>query len=163
MQSTLVNIIDGFLSDPIKHKETILSFPFMDVNIDGVIFKGIQPIREGDEFSVKLERYFFPEYCVKYNFARLSPQGQLEPNFIHTDDDMGDITCLLYLNECPPENDGTSLYLEDDCDVASVVVKSKFNRLLIFDSAIRHSRNLFHNFGNNMDARLVQVAFLKRR
>jgi len=37
-----------------------------------------------------------------YNFIRQSPFRQEEPNFIHTDEMMGDITCILYLNQFHP-------------------------------------------------------------
>jgi len=101
----------------------------------------------------------FPDYKVEFNFVRRSPLNQEEPNFIHTDEMMGDITCILYLNEMCPVDDGTTIYDNDNNPL--VVVYSKFNRMIAFNSDLPHSRNLFENFGEGESARLIQVAFLK--
>jgi hypothetical protein len=104
--------------------------------------------------------YLGPKYAVTFNFIRKSPQGQEEPNFIHTDDMMGDITAILYLSKEHPKEDGTTIY--DDQGERSCVFYSKYNRMIIFDSELAHSRNIFDNFGDDKSARLVQVVFLKK-
>jgi hypothetical protein len=103
----------------------------------------------------------FKDFEVAYNFVRRSPEGQEEPNFIHSDEMMGDITCLLYLNEDPPSEDGTTMYNDDDS--VALVFKSKLNRMVAFDSTVKHSRNIFNNFGSDDKSRLVQVIFLNKK
>jgi hypothetical protein len=41
------------------------------------------------------------------------------------------------------------------------LVLGRFNRLLIFDAALPHSRAIFENYGEGDDARLIQVIFLR--
>jgi len=74
---------------------------------------------------------------------------------------MGDITCLLYLNEQAPEDDGTTIYDENQKPIFTMY--SKFNRMIAFTSDAPHSRNLFNNFGEGETARLVQIIFLKAK
>jgi hypothetical protein len=121
-------------------------------------FKNIQPRDKNDEFALYVTELFYG-YKVDLNFIRKSPLNQEEPNFIHTDEMMGDITCLLYLNEEAPEDDGTTVY--DEHKKPLITMYSKFNRMIAFNSDTPHSRNLFHNFGEAENARLIQVIFLK--
>ena len=72
---------------------------------------------------------------------------------------MGDLTAILYLNENSPEEDGTTLYHEG---YISCVLKARFNRLVVFNSDLYHSRNIYDNYGYAEDARLIQVVFLKK-
>ena len=74
---------------------------------------------------------------------------------------MGDITCLLYLNEQAPEDDGTTIY--DDDKKPLLTMYSKFNRMIAFNADAPHSRNIFDNFGEAESARLVQIIFLKAK
>lgn len=162
MQSVVLNIIDNVLVDPVSYRNEILEGDFEDVNVDGIIFKGIQPIYNDCELT-QLIKKSFPDYDVAYNFSRLSTRGQEEPTFIHTDDDMGDITCLLYLNEYPPELDGTTIYPSGQYK-PGVNVSADFNRLVVFDSHLEHRRNIFSNFGMcKHTGRLIRVVFLKRK
>ncbi len=161
MRSVVLNIIDDVLVDPITYRNQILEGSFEDVNVDGIIFKGIQPVPNNDCELTKVIRDSFPNYDVVYNFSRLSTRGQEEPTFIHTDDDMGDITCLLYLNEYPPEADGTTIYPSGQ-NKPGVNVSADFNRLVVFDSHLEHRRNIFSNFGMcKHTGRLIRVIFLK--
>jgi len=155
-------MIDEFLDDPNKYVRDILKGEFIDVDDGDCIFKGIQ-VRGMDELQYKMEEAY-PNYEVTYNFIRQSPLDQEEPNFIHTDEMMGDKTILLYLNKQHPPSDGTTLYkynrVADDY-VPMCTFYSQYNRLVIFDSPIPHSRNIFENFGKGEYSRLVQVMFLK--
>jgi hypothetical protein len=123
-------------------------------------FKNIQPRDKNDEFAQYVSELFFG-YKVDLNFVRKSPLNQEEPNFVHTDEMMGDITCLLYLNEQAPDDDGTTIY--DENKKPLLTMYSKFNRMIAFTSNAPHSRNLFDNFGEAQTARLVQVIFLKAK
>lgn len=151
---------DNVLTNPKEYISDIRKYGFQDI-FDGVnTFKNIQPRDIYDEFSTKILKNF-PDYYIAFNFIRKSPLGQDEPNFIHTDEMMGDITCLLYLNDSPPSNDGTTVY--DNNRNPLITIYSKFNRMVAFDSDAPHSRNIFENFGSDDDARLIQVIFLKKK
>lgn len=150
---------DNVVKNPKEYVKEIFDIGLEDVYFDEVVFKGIQA-RNNDEFS-KFVLSIFPNYDIAWNFIRHSPYGQKEPNFVHKDDMMGDITCLLYLSQGAPENDGTTIYDEDESPLC--VFYSKFNRMISFDSDLLHSRNIFENFGQEENARLIQVIFLKER
>jgi hypothetical protein len=147
-------IINDFLSDVDTHIDNIFSNDFID--IEG--FKGIQ-LREDIVGDTILS--LFPDYEIAYNFARLSPEGQVEPNYIHSDEMMGELTCVLYLSKEHPEYDGTT-FLDKNNDT-QLVVRSKCNRMIIFPSVISHCRNIFSNFGSGKKSRLIQVLFLNKK
>lgn len=150
---------DSVIKNPTEYVKEIFDIGFEDVHFDEVVFKGIQA-RSDDEFS-RFILSIFPNYDIAWNFVRHSPYGQKEPNFIHKDDMMGDITCLLYLSQKAPLNDGTTIYDENKSPLC--VFYSKFNRMIAFDSNLLHARNIFENFGQDEKARLVQVIFLKEK
>ena len=149
---------DNIIKNPLSYVEDIHLHGFQDVADGEYTFKNIQPRDKNDEFA-KYVTNLFVGYKVDLNFIRKSPLNQEEPNFVHTDEMMGDITCLLYLNEQAPDDDGTTIYDEDKKPLLTMY--SKFNRMIAFDSNAPHSRNLFKNFGEGQTARLVQVIFLK--
>lgn len=154
-------VIDGVISKPQEYVRDILENEFVDI-YDGVnTFKNIQPRAHDDEFAKAALEVAGPGYEVSWNFVRRSPFGQEEPNFIHTDEMMGDLTAILYLNYGAPKDDGTTLY--DEKSKPSVVFYSAFNRMVIFESKLPHSRNIFENFGEGNGSRLVQVVFLKEQ
>ena len=149
---------DNVLQDPTHYVSEIYLYGFQDVADGQHVFRNIQPRGIHDDFA-KFVSKLFPDYRVELNFVRRSPLNQEEPNFIHTDEMMGDITCILYLNEMSPVEDVTTINDEDNKPL--LVVYSKFNRMIAFDSGLPHSRNLFENFGEGESARLIQVAFLR--
>ncbi len=150
-------ILDNVIKNPKQYVQNILKGDFVDVEDGDNLFKGIQ-VRQNDELQ-KFISIFLHEYSINYNFVRQSPKGQKEPNFIHSDEMMGDKTVLLYLNENYPKGAGTTMYDEDE--TASCSIYMKFNRLVVFDSYHKHARNLINNFGAGNSSRLVQVMFLK--
>jgi len=155
-------MIDNFLDEPNKYVIDVLKEKFEDVADGDTLFKGIQ-LRSMDEMQYKIEKAY-PDYMVTYNFIRQSSLNQEEPNFIHTDEMMGDKTILLYLNKHHPVEDGTTLYKFNkvsDNYLPMCTFYAQYNRLVVFDSSIPHSRNIFENFGEGEDSRLVQVIFLK--
>jgi hypothetical protein len=151
-------VVDNFLPNPDHHLKNVLGGQFYDVPDGDKVFKGIQP-RDGDEVA-QLLLNMYPDYEIAHNFIRRSPYGQIEPNFIHTDEMMGDLTAILYLTKNPPKDDGTTLY--DESYNKILITNAKFNRLFVFDSTILHSRNIFDNYGQGEYSRIVQVAFLKK-
>lgn len=149
---------DNVIKDPKTYVSDIHAHGFQDV-ADGVnVFRNIQPRDNNDEFA-KYVSELFSDYKINLNFIRKSPLNQEEPNFVHTDEMMGDITCLLYLNEQAPDSDGTIIY--DEEGKVLFRMHSKYNRMIAFNAEAPHSRSLFENFGQGEDARLVQVIFLK--
>ena len=151
---------DNIIKDPLSYVSDIHLHGFQDVADGEYTFKNIQPRDKNDEFAKYVSELFIG-YKVDLNFVRKSPLNQEEPNFVHTDEMMGDITCLLYLNEQAPEDDGTTVY--DENKKPLLTMYSKFNRMIAFNSDAPHSRNLFHNFGEADTARLVQIIFLKAK
>lgn len=153
-------IIDNFLDDPELHLQDIFDHDFTDVPSDVGTFKNIQD-RQSDIVSDEVLK-LMPSHDVAYNFVRKSPLDQDEPTYIHSDEIMGDLTCLLYLSKSHPKDDGTTIY-EDDELTKTMEFRSKFNRMIIFDAKLFHSRNILSNFGVNKSARLIQVIFLKKK
>lgn len=151
--------LDNVLEEPKDYVSDIYKHGFQDVADGNNVFRNIQPRGSNDYFAEYISK-LFPDFKVGFNFVRKSPLNQQEPNFVHTDEMMGDITCILYLNEEPPSNDGTTVY--DQQGNPLLTMYSKFNRMVAFNSDAPHSRNLFENFGRDEDARLVQVIFLKK-
>jgi hypothetical protein len=151
---------DNILKDPVAYVEDIHKHGFQDIADGDNTFKNIQPRDNNDEFAHYVSE-LFDQYNVSFNFVRKSPLNQKEPNFIHTDEMMGDITCILYLNEQAPDNDGTTIYDEDKKSLLTMY--SKFNRMVAFSSNAPHSRNILENFGSGEQSRLVQIIFLKSK
>ena len=152
-------LFDNVLFDPDEYVADILNNDFVDVYDGTNIFKNIQPRDYDDEFAQSVMELVGHNYDVAWNFVRRSPEGQPEPNFIHTDEMRGDITAILYLSKEHPEQDGTTIY--DSENQKTCTFYAKYNRMVVFDSKLPHSRNIFENFGSGESARLVQVAFLK--
>lgn len=153
-----LTILDNIIKDPKEYVSNIHLHGFQDIADGQNIFRNIQIRDNNDEFAEYIKS-IFPDYEIAFNFVRKSPLNQEEPNFIHTDEMMGLITCILYLNEKEPVGNGTTIY--DDNKNILFTMHSKFNRLFCFDSDKLHSRNILENFGDGDNARLVQVIFLK--
>ena len=154
-----IGIYEEVIKDVDLYVKDIFSAGFEDLDLkESGIFKSIQ-VRGMDElFNYLSEAY--PSYDTVLNFVRRSPKNQEEPNMVHTDDMMGDLTAILYLSKVHPEEDGTTLYHKGE---KSCILKSAYNRLVVFPSHLYHSRNIYENFGVAEDARLIQVCFLKKK
>jgi len=152
-----VGIYEDVIKDVDKYVDDILKKGFEDIELEEGLFKNIQ-VKNVDELVMYLHK-LYPTYNAVLNFVRRSPANQEEPNWIHTDDMMGDLTAILYLNTEHPEEDGTTLYYKGK---KSCILKSRYNRLIVFPSHLYHSRNIYENFGYAEKARLIQVCFLKQ-
>ncbi|HUV84688.1 MAG TPA: hypothetical protein VMV86_03215 [Methanosarcinales archaeon] len=153
----MIHIYDDVIKDPDSYVDEILNIGFSDITDTVSVFRGIQP-RITDE-AEKFITNIFKNCSVEYNFVRQSPHMQEEPNFIHSDEMMGDLTVLLYLNKIHPEMAGTTIYDNDHNKKATAYMK--YNRMVVFDSKELHSRNIKENFGEENDSRLVQIIFLQ--
>jgi hypothetical protein len=182
----LVHVHDHLLYDPKGYRDFALALPYHDIVIGEDIFRGIAPTDDprlptllralyGDDLQVTLSG------VDGLSFFRKSPRGQLEPNYIHSDAAMGDVTAILYLHPAPPPGDGTTFWertatghtygpWDDETARAAKdlrlwtpwrTVPAQFGRLLVFRSDLFHSRAIPENYGEDQDARLTQVAFAR--
>jgi GNAT superfamily N-acetyltransferase len=173
---------DNVLPDWRAYRGAILAQPFADVEAGpGVVFHGIGAV---DAQVPEWIRSHYPALTPTMTFARQSPKGQIEPNFIHTDRDMGEWTGILYLNPDPVPEDGTTFWRHratgaiastamTPADMALEMdawrdldqwepwhtIAARPNRLALFPAGYFHSRALAENYGTGETARLVQVVF----
>lgn len=172
-------VIDNFLPMPNIVRVRALKGAFVDVPLGDDLFKNIQPAGITD--AVDELRARWPGLRPQLSFFRKSPRGQIEPNYVHTDALMGDLTAILYLNPTPALGDGTTFWRytetgekepQDDGDRRDewadatkweqwATVAATFNRLLLFRAPLYHSRSIPENYGTGDDARLIQVIFLQ--
>jgi len=176
-----IRVFDDVVLDPHTYRAAALAQPFGELKSGSVTFKGLAPIG-----ASPLSAWLKADYGLTptYETFRLSPEGQDEPSFVHTDRDMGDWTCILYLNPDPPAADGTTFWKyratgaiassaeTDDAKHAEWVnwrdtaqwepwhtVPAVFNRAILFPAPYFHSRAIFSNWGTGLDARLIQLCF----
>lgn len=173
-----ITIIDDFLPHPYSLLEAAQDREYKTETAEGVTFHGISVAKE-DSLVPQMIAARFPGTLPTFSLFRRSPEGQVEPNFIHSDCEMGDWTAILYLNEQPAEGDGTDFWIHNASRaIATAIpgelleegrtkegwtlgshVEARFNRLLIFPSQLFHSRAIFENYGQGDTARLTQVTF----
>lgn len=175
-------VIDDALEQPEDYLRYALNRPFDSVKIGPVTFHGI-----GECQNPRLRRRIeqdYPSAIPTLTFFRQSPEGQVEPNYIHTDRDMGAWTGILYMTPHPPHGDGTTFWRHRATNACASTatdldtlreewmdwrtldrwepwhtVEAKFNRLLLFSAPLFHSRALRENYGHGAGARLIQLVF----
>lgn len=175
-------VLDEVLPDPVRYRDAALALPFGTVTFGDDTFRGIAAAHRPD-LPIAFERAVPEPIEPTLSFFRLSPLGQPEPTYLHSDAAMGDWTGILYLNPDPPDGDGTVFwerlstghrYGPWDASVERAakdlslwspwhLVAARFNRLVIFRSDLFHSRALPGNYGDGDAARLIQVVFGRRR
>lgn len=178
----LIFVFDDALGDPTSYRRNVLSQPFRSVTVGAATFRGISECH--DQRVPMLIAAHWPNATPTMTFFRKSPEGQEEPNFIHTDRDMGEWTAILYLTPRPPDGDGTTFWrhretgarasiatTQDDLraewlmwrDIEQwepwTTVEAKENRLVLFSAPLFHSRALRENYGHGDEARLTQLVF----
>jgi hypothetical protein len=98
----------------------------------------------------RLVRY---EYNVLAQFFIIPNGLKFEESWMHTDPTI--FAGVVYLNENPGKNAGTILQLGEE----RKVIENKFNRLLMYNSKIRHApQNSFHE---DIEDRLVLTFFVQ--
>lgn len=162
VQDDVLGVPDWYRDEALRDRDE-----YKDVTIGADTFRGILPVYgDDDQFQnwIRSQGPFKPII----SFFRRSPEGQPEPNYIHSDREMGDWTAILYLNPEPADGDGTIFWDAKDVDLSGDIrgaerfrVRAQFNRAVIFPSHWWHSRALFDNYGHGDSARLIQVAFGK--
>lgn len=155
----MIAVIDDVLDDPLTYLAEVRRLSFRSLTFGADTFHGIAfPIRD----AVAPVAAKFLGATPALSFFRRSPLGQVEPNFVHSDEAMGRWTGIYYMNPDPPADDGTSFWRPDGAGWAlERTVSARFNSLLIFDAGLHHSRSLFNNYGCGDEARLIQVIFLR--
>lgn len=168
-----MTVYDDVFSDPLAYRAACLEQTFGSVSFGATTFHGIaQPCSA--LFDEWLEAH---GRTPTLSFLRLSPVCQREPHYVHSDADMGTWTAIVYLNPDPPAEDGTRFWqhrasgerhgitvgADDGHDLSKWEcwrnVSAAFNRCVVFDSTLFHSRSLLWNYGTGVDARLIHVAF----
>lgn len=154
-----INVLDDALPDPLAYLSAVRRLPFRDVTLGPDTFRGIALSRRREVDKVAESE---TNASSVLSFFRRSPAGQVEPNFIHSDEAMGRFTGIFYMNPEPAEGDGTAFWERVGGEWKMVrLVQAKFNRLLTFSAGLHHSRALFDNYGEGDGARLIQVIFLR--
>lgn len=173
----MIRIFDNALPDPHSVLERALALEFRSYEFEHCKFHGIA-VGSPSFPLLQWIREKFNALNPTLTFFRKSPEGQQEPHFIHTDVDMGQWSAILYLNENPPEGDGTCFWTHKSGAIESEIpherseegknpddwelrlrVPAQFNRLVMFPSSYFHSRAIFENWGAGDEARLTQIAF----
>jgi hypothetical protein len=157
--------------------------PFGSVTIGAATFHGIAEC--ADQTLVHWIEAHYPQARPTLTFFRQSPAGQLEPNYVHTDRDMGDWTAILYLTDDPAPGDGTTFWRHrpTGATASTATTEAEFraewqqwrdlglwtpwhavraapSRLLRCPAPGFHSRSILENYGiAGEDARLVQLVF----
>jgi hypothetical protein len=177
-----LQIADGVIPDLPTYRDAVLALPFQTVMVGPLPFHGIAPCEDPTLADWITARY--PDAQPRMTFFRQSPAGQVEPNFLHTDRDMGDWSGILYLTAHPLIGDGTAFWRDRitgatastattaaDLFAEGVTwrdpdrweewarVKAQPNRLVLFPAPLFHSRAIFENYGTGDEARLIQLVF----
>lgn len=185
LRADQVLVRDEWLSNPMVYRSWALGRLFGDVTIGAATFQGIGQIPQHETalqwWRAALEERGIGGLDPTLTFFRQSPAQQQEPNFIHTDRDLGDWAGVLYLTPNPPAGDGTTFWRHrvtgavasaaDGADLLAEwmtwrdrdqwdpwqTVFAQFNRLVLWPASYFHSRALVENYGEGETARLIQV------
>jgi hypothetical protein len=178
-----LRVHDGVLGHFHAYAAAARALPFRSVPVGAALFHGIAPCE--DATLLDWIRATYPHAVPTISFYRQSPAGQVEPNYLHTDRDMGDWTAIFYLTVDPPPEDGTTFWRDRDtgATASTATTEADFlaewptwregdrwepwhtvdaapNRLVLFPAPLFHSRAIVDNYGTaGRDARLIQVVF----
>jgi hypothetical protein len=178
-----IRVFDGVVPDVAAYRAAARALPFGDIQTSpGVVFHGMALAAEW-ALPAWLQATL-PGVTPTISLYRQSPAGQIEPNYIHTDRDMGDWTALLYLTPDPPAADGTTFWRRvatgaiastaaDDATQLEewiawrdrdqwapwTTVPAAEGRLVVFPAPYFHSRALEANYGAGDTSRLIQIVF----
>lgn len=172
----MIAVFKDVLREPEVYRTQALASTFQSMTFGDSTFHDIG-LPPDSSFPVWFAKHF-PDYEPTVTFLRKSPKGQAEPNFIHNDVDMGDVTAILYLNADPPREDGTSFWENNGHRLGPLMagdkgktgdwqcwrkVEAGFNRAVVFSAPLYHSRSMRENYGEGDEARLIQVLFARGR
>lgn len=173
-----ITVVDDVWPDFPAYRSAALAQRFGPVTAaPGVVFHGIA--RPPDASLPDWIAARWPDLTPTFSALRQSPAGQPEPHYLHTDCDMGQWTAIAYLNDTPPEGDGTTFFRQRATGaIASTAataeeaawddlapwepwytVPARPNRLVLFPAGYYHARALRENYGEGDTARLIQIVF----
>ena len=172
-----IRVHDDVLPDPMAYRAMALQQRFQAVQDGAVTFQRMAPCANPALMLWIVQRY--PQLTPTLTFFRQGARDQPEPHYIHTDASMGEWTGILYLTPDPPDGDGTACWRSKDTgwvrglavehDAAHWfdeakwdrwhLVEAKFNRLVLFQARLYHSRAIRENYGRGDEARLTQNTF----
>jgi hypothetical protein len=178
-----LRVHEDVLPDWHAYTAAVRALAFRSVPIGAALFHGLASC--DDPRLADWIRAHYPQALPTLSFYRQSPAGQVEPNFIHTDRDLGDWTAIFYLTVDPPPEDGTTFWRdrETGATASTATTEAQFraewptwrdgdrwepwhtvdaapNRLVLFPAPLFHSRAIVDNYGTaGTDARLIQVVF----
>lgn len=179
-------IVDDFIDSFEDLRQAALNGIFCDEinDIDGVTYPLICseiPDNVKNEIISKLEEMAGRPIVSPLMFMRRSPAGVHCPNKVHSDNSMGDLSLMLYINE--QEGAGTSIlrhvltgiaYAPADANFVNLVaadsnndsaweitemVDMKANRAFVFRSDLMHRAEPMGGFGDGAGARVVLTCF----
>ena len=182
LDTASILVWDDLLPDYLAYVQAARQRTYETITIGPAVFRGISVCL--DPWVPDLIQQRYPTLTPTISLFRLSPLGQLEPSYIHTDRDMGDWTAILYLTEDPLKGDGTVFWRHRETGhTASVaqapqefyaewaawqdrerwepwhIVHAKPNRAVIFQGPLFHARAIEANYGEGSQARLIQTVF----
>lgn len=179
-----IAVFDSVLSNPVEYARQARLTESQTYVVGDVEWHGLSACAE----TAFVDWLFCvrPDLTPSLSLIRRSPLDQVEPNYIHTDRDMGDWTAILYLTEAPDESDGTDFWrhrwsgVTESCASSAIDsvneghawrdlsqwalrahVPAVFNRAIIFPASCFHSRAIYANYGVGNESRLTQVVFCK--
>ena len=94
-----VHIYDDVLDSPGAYRAAALAYEFQTFDVGGSSWRGFASCQETE--LIDWLRAMRPDLTPTLSLFRKSPYGQIEPNFVHTDRNMGDWTLLYYLASAP--------------------------------------------------------------
>lgn len=180
-------IVDNFFDKPDEVRSMILNSPMGDhTGSDNVKYPGIVPLLDSFwyEMGERLQVAVGQPVDVDLLFARHSMEEMDPPNWAHSDMNMTDYVCLIYMNpqyypwdgthflkhrktgmETHPENDEqVSILLNEsnkreNWDVTHTCY-NRYNRAFIFDARYIHAAACKYG-SDRMNSRLVLSVFFK--
>lgn len=179
-------IYDNFFEDPLHVRDLIHEAPMADHTAsDGVTYPGITvlPTPVHKEMTDKLKTLLGPGFEENVSFARYSFETMQPPHWAHSDRNMTQFLCLIYLNpvntpesygtylvrhkrygfETHPQTDGHKQILMRDSNEFSkwntvFYCPSKLNRAFVLNASYLHASA--GRFGKTReDSRLVITCF----
>lgn len=180
-------VLDNFFKDPDAIREEALASDFEDVeSFDGQTYKRVA-VRDIPELTSNLRVFFNREVDVLGTAYRLNFDEELPNTAIHSDLHYGVWAAIVYLTDVKEGTSGTAFWkhketgrrtcfpyetdfikqlteandFEDESKWELLdVVDMKYNRALIMESALFHSRYPFKAFGTGPeDGRLIALGF----
>jgi len=181
----MIAVFENFLPNATQVRELGLTAPYTDWRApDGEVYRRVC-LADVPGLRERIERFMGPVEMFGMGY-RLNFGGEMPNAAIHSDLGWGTHALVLYLSE---GDSGTAFWRHratgarridvGDVDLYAQIcddwndenaweqtrfVAMKFNRALIYESAMFHSRYPFHAFGDGyLDGRLIAVAFFTPR